>query len=251
MFTATRIPVVALILALGMGVGCACPFHTKAPVQMAVQPPNIDREVADPYVEIMSDKDVCIGAGTVLNVRGEIVVLTAGHVAQAVQQAGKKAHLRKCDGEGASRQWVADVFKVDFTDTHDLGLLTLKNTTGLVAARYTGKVKLNRGQDCWYIGTPGGLHGFLEKSIISVPLYMSDMKEWARGEEDEARREPTPRTAFNGNGYYGNSGGGLYVVEGGTYTLVGVVVELARPDPRTPCFAVEQTAINKFLGFDD
>jgi hypothetical protein len=253
-YLAAFVTAFALTISLIMA-GCSC-CTPPATVVFDLHPlpvpeaPCLDDEVVAPYVEVrLSDGGRC-GAGTVISYvccgHADVYVLTAGHVVDANKESEGDKHsmlVRKESEKGfdASREWIADIVKVSFDETHDLGLLKVRNPDGMKAARYTGKVGLGRGQDCWYIGTNGGLHGWLEKSIIARPQYETTREMWGK------HTKPVCYVGVNGNGYYGNSGGGLFVLDSGHYRLVGVVVELARPNEKSPLLAVRQQEITEFL----
>ena len=175
------------------------------------------------------------GAGTVILVKGEKLVLTAGHC--VVDLWGSKQDLwiyQENESQTCYTKQVGIILVYKLDMEVDLALVRPTDSRGMKAARYTGQATLARGQDCWYVGTPGGLCYSLEKSIINRPNYL-------------CYEERVPRVIFNGNIWYGNSGGGLYVLDKGQYTLVGVVVELTRRGEKAPGAAITQGAINQFL----
>ena len=223
---------------------CGCPC-TQA---------SLEQEVLLPYVEFMDKSDTCIGAGSVIEYKGKVYILTAGHVVAALNPKDengvplsneKKCHLRKVDEQGKQYQtWEGRVVALHYDLEVDLGLVEVPNPKGLTPAKFKGDVKLHRGQDCWYIGTPGRLHAWLEKSIIARPEFYSDLyHDW----DPDGDYEEVLRVGVNGNGWYGNSGGGLYVEDSGHFYLVGVIVELARPGEKSPLLAIPQSMIQDFL----
>jgi hypothetical protein len=238
MKTNTLVSIVAVLVALTLEIALSCKIDSSSP--------DLMRDVVAPYVEVLSVDNKCIGAGTVIRTsRGKVYILTAGHVATAVEQ--NKMHIRKVAEKGAVYQtWITKTVKVDFDENIDLALLEPFNPEGLSAAFYTGQEELCRGQDCWYIGTNGGIHSSLERSILNQPFFRSAYDDY-KGDEDYPKKRDAMRIMFNGNCYYGNSGGGLYVKGTHHYVLVGVVVELARGGEKAPSMAVPQEYINSFL----
>lgn len=186
-------------------------------------------QVISPYVEINSDAGT--GSGVVVKYKGEIHVLTARHVVDDYKEARL---YKRTDCDNMEQAWVADVVKV--STKSDLALLKPRVPDGLVPAKVDYNVKLSRGEDCWYVGTHSGLHAMLEKSIINRPVYEID---------DEFERHKY--TLVNGNGWYGNSGGPLYVKRGADYYVVGIVVRLAELNYRTPICAERLEDIREFL----
>lgn len=202
--------------------------------------PNLMSEVVDPYVAVGLPSDDYIGAGTTIKYNGQVYILTAGHVAKGV---GPVSHVRRKSEQGITATvWVCDTVGYHYNpDGWDLALLKPRDPVGLTPALYKGNVPLYRGQDAWIMGTPGGLEGMLEHTLISRPVWYSDGTEWRLHRD-------VYRTVVNGNVWYGNSGGGLYVPQDGHFYLVGVIVELARPGEKSQGLAVTQEDINTFLG---
>jgi hypothetical protein len=118
---------------------------------------------------------------------------------------------------------------------HDLALLKPRDPAGLKAAKFTGKTPVEAGQTCWYVGTPNGLHRSLEKSVIN----QTDFEAGYLGGNSYY--------LANGNGWYGTSGGGIFVMEGEEFLLIGVVVRLVWADARTPVICQTQETITGFL----
>lgn len=200
---------------------------------------SIQRGILDPYIEISTASGV--GSGTIIVLGKNYYVLTAGHVVDG----SKTVTLKKELEHGFSyKTWIGDVVAQDYSNElwTDLGLVKPRNQQGLAPARFSGLVQLQSGQDAWFVGTNGGLHEMLEKTIISRQTNFNPRFWGVRGEEVVA-----PRVAFNGNVWYGNSGGGLYVMDNSQYTLVGVVVELARRGEKSPGMAITQKTIQEFL----
>lgn len=218
---------------------------------------TIRTDIVDPYVEVRTDKGT--GAGTYIKVGDEILVLTADHVAEGCLEAGEDeeearttpARLIRYSKSGkADRITLADVVyrgRKENKKGPDLALLRPRDVTA--APRYAvipAKIEVELGEDCWYIGTPAGVHARLERSIISG----LDADPWHR-----FCGGTTIRT--NGCGWYGNSGGGLYVqreVDGvKVYRLVGVTVAGDPPqgdlraNPKSQLAALDHEAITKFL----
>lgn len=76
-------------------------------------------------------------------------------------------------------------------------------------------------------------YGSLERSIINRPVAVSNGREYV---------------VVNGNGWYGNSGCGAYVIRDGEPRLIGIMVLLAWADARAPILCENQMAISEMLG---
>lgn len=214
-------------------------------------------DVIAPYVEIQSSYGWGNGAGTCLQVDGETLILTAAHVvARNIKVRGAKFTPSKVyyykqewdipfptlpsiggwhlDPLPASRE--ADLVWYDPPEEekgHDLALLRPRHAEGLRAAPLGLSETLEVGEDCWYVGTPNGLHGALERSIINRTDHQMGGNTF---------------TVVNGNGWYGNSGGGLFVKREGGYRLVGVVTRgIGANNPKCPLGAESPVAIRRVL----
>lgn len=188
-------------------------------------------QVVTPYVEVRSDKGT--GSGVVLlDKNGQMIVMTAKHV---VDGSTVVKLYKRTDCDDSDRSWLADVEMVG--EEADLAIVRPRVTDGLVAAKFDRSVKLERGEDCWYIGTHSLIHACLEKSTINRPQYRTES---AYGGERSY-------TLINGNGWYGNSGGPMFVKRGDDYYVVGIVVQLAALNPRTPLCAERLEAMAEML----
>src|SRR5262245_42318663 len=154
--------------------------------------------VLDPYVEVrLHDRGgdyLGCGSGVVIELDGKVLVLTAAHVAEGGFLPPTLTLHKEGEECGVETTWQCDVESV--SKTSDLALLKPRETTGLKAARYDGDTFVRRGETCWYCGTPRGLHASLEKSIVNRPCAVVDDRHYL---------------LVNGNGWYGNSGCGVYV----------------------------------------
>ncbi len=186
---------------------------------------TFESQVVSPYVEVRA-KD-WFGSGVVIDVRGEQLILTAAHV---VEGQKKVTLYKRHEDEEMSTQWTADVVRI--CESADLALLRPRTPLGLTSAKIDHTARAVRGEDCWYVGSHSGVHASLEKSIINRPVICIEDKKY---------------TLVNGNGWYGNSGGPLFVKRGGDYVLVGVIVRLAVVNPRAPLCAEPIVSISKFL----
>lgn len=208
-------------------------------------------QVIDPYVEVRAGEG--IGSGTVIEFNGEVLVLTAAHVVGCCVK-DTKASVQDKDAKDVGQverhyepvtirrisplrqlDVQADIVlfsPVEESGGHDLALLKPRSTEGLKATRFSASAKMRPGQDAWYIGTPIGLHRSLEKSIIN----QTDMA-W----------HGNIFTVTNGNGTFGNSGGGLFVRDDRGFCLVGVVVRKAHGGDNSPLMCQTQKTILAFL----
>lgn len=192
---------------------------------------KVDTQMIAPYVEVRTDSGT--GSGVLIDLNGSQVVLTAKHV---VDNAKEFTLVKKTDCDCCETKWRADVLAID--PGNDIALLKPRLPTGLPSAKLIGGVVLERGEDCWYVGTHSRIHASFEKAIINRPCY----------EGESAYGGLHKFTLFNGNGWYGNSGGPLFVKRDDDYVVVGVVVQLAALNPRTPLCAERLEAIMEFLG---
>jgi hypothetical protein len=194
---------------------------------------SIDREVIAPYVEVRVGNSV--GAGTVVKTETGLVILTAAHVV-ADAHKNKNLEIFASQDDGATiteRRCEIVAYSAPEEDGgNDLALLKPKCETGLIPAIFGPTAHLDPGEDAWIIGSPHNLHRCLEKTIINRTDYEHLGHSW---------------TVFNA-GWYGDSGGGLYVDQCGHYVLVGVVCRLVETnDPRSPVMAQTAETVNRFL----
>lgn len=213
---------------------------TLLPPQKATAPTSISHlpeEVLAPYVEVGSPGGGGTGAGTVIEVEGEKLVLTAGHVVDGYKVKGedeRPATIRK-QAEGLTSSQPADVIyfsPVEEKRGNDLALLRPRNAKGLKPARLLLTPELQVGEPTWYVGTPMGEHSRLERSIVALLHYQALKRDWI---------------ATNGCGYFGNSGGGLYVERGGHYRLAGVITRISGNYPKAMVMSKTPQDIARFL----
>lgn len=198
---------------------------TVGPISWA----GIQEDIVDPYVEVQTGKG--LGSGTVIKVGDETLVLTAAHVIASLKttktttligEDGKEKKEVEPTWNKATLVKKTKKTKIEVKATvvwvspdeesggNDLALLRPEDLTGLGVAVFDPKVNLELGEDAWYIGSTMGEHRQLEKSIIQDTDRYLD-------------RFDKPWVLTNGNGAWGNSGGGLFVKRGGRYILVGVI----------------------------
>lgn len=202
---------------------------------------GIKGEVVSPYVQV--NCDVGEGAGVALDLRGEILVLTCAHMVEDNKYTEdgitfySPLTLKKHHNKEEIFSSLADVVQVGDSDNGvDLALLHPRSF-GLSPARWDPKLKLELGEDCWYIGTPGGVHARLEKSILS---HLD-------------REFPCLKGTYlgvNGCANHGSSGGPVFVKRDQHYYLCGVIArggEDYNNNPKCIGYAVDHTTIKKFL----
>lgn len=191
---------------------------------------DFERQVVAPYVEVRTPAGC--GSGVVLEVDGELLVLTAQHVT-----AGSKIAVlyKRHDDDQMDTRWLADVVAEGDArdpDQPDLALLRPRTPLGLTPAHFCSRLVAERGESAWVVGTHSGLHAQLEKTIVNRPRMTVDGRSYL---------------VVNGNAWYGNSGGPVYVQRGADWYLAGVCVRLAALNPRTPVCCESVTAIRGFL----
>jgi S1-C subfamily serine protease len=197
---------------------------------------GVQEEVVEPFQEVRVAGG--LGSGTVVKVADEVLVLTAAHVVEGAQNDGGPVHIRRERGH-TTTLISCDIVRYsppEESGGDDLALLKPADPAGLVPAALGLGEKLPAGRDVWYIGSPDGLHGSLERSIVNKP---------------EHRFPKTGKQTFflvNGSGYYGSSGGGVYVRnDEGKLVLVGVVTRAATGGPKTPLGCERPETVRKFL----
>lgn len=209
--------------------------------------PAIGREVVAPYVQI-DTPDGHIGSGVFLKVGGERLVLTCAHVVEGVAvRTGRIVKyrpltVRKGLNGKDSYSSQADVVQVGDSDTGvDLALIRPRNVGWYPAipqpARWDVAVTPEIGEDCWYTGTPGGIHARLERSIIS---------------QVGVKAPPVEGTFYGVNGcvYFGSSGGPVFVKRDSHYYLCGIVSRGGadfRSNPKCIGYCVDLPTIRAFL----
>lgn len=197
-------------------------------------PTPLQRYVIDPYVEVRSDHG--IGSATVIRWKGETLILTAAHVVSHEGEPEKAGIVLRQESGGKTVEREAEVVHFSAPEEyggHDLALLKPADASGLVAAKLGLKLKLTPGQDCWIIGTGGGIHRNLARTIIN---------------RTDFRAVKGNIFTLANDGWFGHSGGGLYVRDGEGYALAGVIVRIAWNGPRAPTLAQSQKTIAEFLG---
>lgn len=200
---------------------------------------GVPEGVVAPYVQIGG------GSGTVIQLDGKPYVLTAFHVVEDMMwdvsvyydvfgtkhEVKKRAEVPFKDARGCPYKGkVVFHTPVEEDGGHDLALLeVLGDPRGLHAAALDLDAEMTPGRAVWYIGTPAGVAASLERSIVS----RTDYEGW---------------TMVNGNGWYGNSGGGLFVKRHGAFYLCGVVVRMTGTDnPKAAVLAQKPSTIKEFL----
>lgn len=208
---------------------------------------SIQKEIVDTYVEVEAPGKVT-GAGVLLDLNGEYLVLTCAHMVEDMAGEDDKIMTyrpltvrKKSEDTDKQYESPADVVQVGNSDNGvDLALIRPRKhlcPKYPAPALWKCKLDLEVGEDVWYIGTPAHIHARLEKSIISLGI----------------RSLPGLDGKFfgiNGCVWYGNSGGPVFVLREGHYYLAGIV---ARADedmgvnPKATGYAVDHATIRKFL----
>lgn len=190
---------------------------------------KVDSQMIAPYVEVRSADG--IGSGVVIDWNGGQFVLTARHV---VELNTPVVLVKRHDDDEMETRWNADVVFV--SDEADLALCKPRTRIGLTSAKVSFDVKPERGEDVWCVGTHSGIHASLEKSIVNRPSF------WLKDQWSDRKY-----LLLNGNAWYGNSGGPVFVKRGDDYYVVGILVRLVVMNPRTPMAAEGLRAIELFL----
>ncbi len=175
--------------------------------------------IAAAYVQVNGDAGT--GSGVCV---GEYVV-TARHVTEASDEVT----LKRGD-EDQMHTVIGDV--IFQSDEADLAVIKPRYPVHGSQPATLSTTPLARGETVWYCGTTIGIHGCIEKSIVNLPKYTKDKHSYF---------------AVNGGGWYGNSGGGCYVIRDGKPVLVGILVRLIKCDHKSPVLCETGAAIEKCL----
>jgi S1-C subfamily serine protease len=228
----------AMVLTLLLGVGFTGLPFAHAPDNPALSPVAnlVADEVVAPYWEVRETPDTFNGSGVAVRVAEETLILTASHVVADSGFLGRsipysKVYLFK-EGKGSQQRLLAHVVALGNQDGVDLALLRPDDSTTLQPAQALIVDPVRVGEDCWYIGTGGGVHQRLERSIVSRVDWFDRDQQW---------------TQVNGNGWFGNSGGPLFVVRNGHYRLAGIVVRMWASDPKAPMLVENPARIRAFI----
>lgn len=172
---------------------------------------TVQTDVCDPYVTVLTSDGKVNGAGTVVTVGSDTLILTAAHVvtSQAVPTPAGLVFPYPIKVRSRGRQYGCSV--AVYSEDRDLVLLRPADPSGLTPARVAPSYTPARGEDVWYIGAGRLLEDSLERTILNRP---------------DVQRGGRTYLAFNGNGWYGSSGGGVFVQQGSGYVLVSVVQEI-------------------------
>lgn len=217
----------------------------QAPAKEPCRPTSIKEEVVDPYVQINTPKKHT-GSGVVIRLKGELLVLTCAHMTDDAIgkedtegiQVVRPLTVLKVKGPKTLYKSEADIVQKGSVRGVDLALLRPRIKEGLRPALWDSSISLELGEECWYVGTPSGVHARLEKSLLSdIEFQIPDIK--------------GTHVGVNGCGYFGSSGGPVFVLRNYHYYLCGIVSR-AGPDiwenPKCILYAVDHMTIKKFLG---
>lgn len=203
---------------------------------------SLKAEVVDTYVQVTEEGGT--GSGVYLELNGEALVLTCAHMVEKnrVVRDGittyRPLKLKKEKNGTVEYESLADVVQAGDSDEGvDLALLHPRKTGRVKPARWYAGLKLELGEDCWYIGTPAGIHARLERSILS----QLDMVLGKHG---------GTFLGTNGCAWFGSSGGPVFVQREGHYYLCGIISRGGQDcgeNPKCIGYAVDHATIRKFL----
>lgn len=177
------------------------------------------------------------------------MVLTAAHVvhgyADPQQTRLADADGNKRDYSTAARHTVEVSHQEEFGSWQSQGeILWVSPDLDLALVRLLQRVpavpvkelltqdSLALGEETWYIGSPDGIYGRLERSIVAVTRHAADKRYWY---------------GTNGCGYPGSSGGGVYVRRGEHYALAGTVLAGYTGCPKGMTLFCPPSDIQRFL----
>jgi hypothetical protein len=194
--------------------------------EKSIQIPQNVSSIIDSYVQIIDGKRG-LGSGVVIKVNGTNKILTCYHVIDNCPSLFvcklSKDNLLK--GQKAKLEF--------FIEDIDLAILELDYPRSLKPVNlYIGEPSI--GETCYTIGTPAGIYGCLDRSIISRKDYKTD------GISRLFYLVPS-------FGWYGSSGGGLYVYQDNEYRLCGIICMMFKTVPQGPLLVESNITINSFL----
>lgn len=199
---------------------------------------SVREEVIAPYCEVRGATGT--GAGVHIRWKGETLVLTAAHVVEDDRAHETRPRLI-FRGQGEDRSIEAEI--VAYTRTvnaggYDLALLKPAKKLDGRPAKLLLELELEVGEDAFMIGTPAGQYGQLDRCLISTTDFpVTGFKRTV--------------TVVSGAGWYGNSGGPIYVEREGHWVLAGITTHLAqRENPRSPSLCQTPASIAKLLRED-
>lgn len=219
-------------------------------VDVAGKPPaRIREEVASPNVEILNRHASRLGCGTCIEVGGEVLVLTAAHV---VHGYADPQQTRLTDADGNKRTYSTPArHLVEVSHQEDFGgwrsegetlwvsadldlalVRLLQRVPAIAVKKLLTRDSLALGEEVWYIGSPAGIYGRLERSIVAATRHEAGKRYWY---------------GTNGCGYPGSSGGGVYVRRGDHYILAGAVLAGYTGCPKGMTLFCPPSDIHRFL----
>ncbi len=237
------------------------------------KPSRLDASVLWPSVEVrvVAEKpDMGVGSGTLIKLDDEILVLTAGHVADetlkkvstttyytphrfTTETISKYPPMYVVTHESNTtlRNFAADIVYYSPVEDNeknpgcDLALLKPRAGKGDVfhcAALLHCSCKdgcvgcvpsLQRGEDILFVGNPAGIWGMIHKTVVSRTDYIVGA--------DAPELGDATYTLATGPVWFGNSGGGLFVNRKGSYYLAGVVTRTFTPEKGSPKYMLAKT----------
>ena len=197
------------------GPSCECDPCECCPCEVA--------DIVASYVLITNDGGT--GSGVAV---GPDLILTAAHVAGGLEHSTVR---HQSDDGSHLEEWDATVVRT--SAKYDLALLRTSRPHGLPVVSLN-TTPLVRGEEVWYCGSAKGEYGMLEHSIVNHPYYGSP--------------GGSHYLIVNGNGWFGDSGCGVYVKRNGRFVLAGIMVHLLWGDARAPLGCEPQDAIASFMG---
>ncbi len=207
---------------------------TMLTVAFLVRPVTIEKVTPDHGAEVAAtikaayvelDAPEWVGSGVVVKYGGSEYVVTAKHVVEDLTEINV---IKREDAQ--VHTVIGDVIYRD--ENHDLALVRPRAHVWGSAAAIMEPVEFCSGCEAWYCGTPGRLHAGIDKTIVNATCV-----------ERDGRR----LFGVNGNGWYGTSGGGVWVMSNGRPYLVGIAVELAWVDARAPILCEGSAAVRRCL----
>lgn len=223
------------VSAVSVFVGCGCADNGVKVKAVHSEPrENTFAIIKNSYVQIEGENTVngstfsWTGCGTEGVYKGRVFVLTARHVAH---EAHSLVLVHGSDDYTVKR----DAVCVHQDESNDLALLwvsTPRDKRELPDLLTAGPCV---GDKCWYVSSGSGVFNWLECGTVAKLHHKSGFIEKA------------DVTLVTGMGWYGSSGGGVWVNDGNDYRLIGVVSHGAANSPRTPIGCPSGWEIMKFL----
>lgn len=195
---------------------CEC-NHTKCDCNEHCKLFKLHHYVIRSYVGIGVDKQHW-ASGVLVVHNKHVYIITAAHVIEEAKNGQSWNEVYWKSSTENLDQTIIGTAKVvysslSFPNGSDLAILIPTSNIDYCTPIELTSVQVYPGEECWYIGTSNGLHGSLERSIVNQVVIKNNR----------------PWIVINGNGWYGASGGPVFVYRSGRFVLSGLTIALDNP----------------------